>query len=549
MSSSRDLQRDDPLSDRLATTSVLGMGLESRPEWEQVRRCASPASIADLFTADADRADRFSFAVGDLHVDLSKHLWNDDIRAALLAVAGAVDVLAARDRLFAGERLNGSENRPVGHLAMRVGPGDVALVDGLDVTDLVNHDRDRVRRFATGIRNGSIASATGEIFSDVVNIGIGGSDLGPAMAHRALRAHSSGGPRLHFVSNVDPAASAELWRSLDARRTLVVVSSKTMTTSETRANAAAARRWLESSLGDRALEHLVAVTADAHAARALGIADERIFTFAEWVGGRYSLASAIGLTLEIALGSEAIDQLRSGMRTVDEHVRTAAMSDDAPLLMALLGVLYTNLHRAETKAIVPYSSDLARFPAYVQQLDMESNGKSVDVDGRPVGGPTGPVVWGEPGTDAQHAFFQLLHQGTHLVPVDFIGFARPASDDDLLGDDDDRHEQLLDNLLAQSRALAFGRPASQTERLENAAHRSFPGGRPNTVILAPRLTPSVLGQLIALYEWVVFFQGVLWGVNSFDQWGVELGKAMATDRSGADASTERLRSQLRRWAT
>ena len=527
------------------------MTLASRPEWAEFVRRPTLPTIERLFAADATRAERFSGRVGDLVVDLSKHRWDDETRRALLAVAEAVDVRSSRDRLFAGERLNASEDRAVGHLALRTPPGEPALVDGRDVNDEVTRVRERVARFATEVRDGRIVSVTGERFTDVVNIGIGGSDLGPAMAHRALRAHRTGGIRAHFVSNVDPAASAEVWATLDPRRTLVVVSSKTMTTSETLANARAAREWSSRVLGDRWSEHLVAVTADVEAARRLGIADDRIFPFWEWVGGRYSLASSIGLSLVLAIGPFAFDEMRAGMRRVDEHVRDVPLAENLPLLMALLGVMYVDRDGAETKAIVPYSFDLARFPAYVQQLDMESNGKSVMNDGRPVNGSTGPIIWGEPGTDAQHAFFQLLHQGTHLVPVDFIGFAAPADPNDLMGDDD-RHQRLLDNLLAQSRALAFGRPPDETARLPRAEHRAFPGNRPNTVILAPRLTPSVLGQLVALYEWIVFFQGCLWGVDSFDQWGVELGKAMADESSDEgsdiDSSTRALREQLRRWA-
>jgi glucose-6-phosphate isomerase len=535
---------------------VLDMTLESRPEWIEFLRRPRPATIAQLFADDAKRAERFSGRVGDLFVDLSKHRWDDDTKATLVSLAEAIGVSSSRDRLFAGARLNESEDRAVGHLALRVPDGEPALVDGQDVSGELARERGRVARFAIDVREGRIVSATGETFTDVINIGIGGSDLGPAMAHRALRAHRSGGVRAHFVSNVDPAASAELWRTLDPRRTLVVVSSKTMTTTETLANLRAARHWLGTALGDRELDHVVAVTARPDVARQMGIAAERIFPFWEWVGGRYSLASSIGLSLVLAIGPEAFDEMRGGMRLVDEHVRDAPAEHDLPLLMALLGVMYANRDGAETKVIVPYSFDLARFPAYVQQLDMESNGKSVTSDGRPVAGSTGPIVWGEPGTDAQHAFFQLLHQGTRLVPVDFIGFATPADPGDLVGDDD-RHRRLLDNLLAQSRALAFGRPADETSRLANAEHRTFPGDRPNTVILAPRLTPSVLGQLVALYEWVVFFQGCLWGVDSFDQWGVELGKVMAEelaeptidDRSDTDASTRQLRNQLQQWAT
>ena len=523
------------------------MSLESRPEWIEFLRRPRPATIEQLFADDPQRAEKFSLRIGDLFVDLAKHRWDDATKAALLAVAEASGVRESRDRLFDGERLNVSEDRAVGHLALRAPDGRPALVDGRDVSAEVARVRDLVARFATDVRDGRVLSATGETFTDVVSIGIGGSDLGPAMAHRALRAHRRNGPRVHFVSNVDPAASADVFASLDPRRTLVVVSSKTMTTTETLANLRAARHWLGGALGDRALEHVVAVTARPDVARQMGIAAERIFPFWEWVGGRYSLASSIGLSLVLAIGPTAFDELRAGMRRIDEHVRDAADADDVPLLMALLGVMYANRDGAETKAIVPYSFDLARFPAYVQQLDMESNGKSVTSDGRPVEGSTGPIVWGEPGTDAQHAFFQLLHQGTHLVPVDFIGFAAPADPTDLVGDDD-RHERLLDNLLAQSRALAFGRSAEETARLSHAEHRSFPGDRPNTVILAPRLTPSILGQLIALYEWVVFFQGCLWGVDSFDQWGVELGKTMAEESSTADGSTRLLRNQLRQWA-
>ena len=427
------------------------MTLASRPEWAEFLRLPTPPSIERLFADDPTRAERFSGRVGDLFVDLSKHRWDDETRRALLAVAEAVGVRSSRDRLFAGERLNTSEDRAVGHLALRTPLGEPALVDGHDMSDEVARVRERVARFATDVRDGRIVSVTGERFTDVVNIGIGGSDLGPAMAHRALRVHRTGGVRAHFVSNVDPAASAEIWASLDPRHTLVVVSSKTMTTSETLANTRAAREWSSRVLGDRWGEHLVAVTADVEAARRLGVTDDRIFPFWEWVGGRYSLASSIGLSLVLTIGAAAFDEMRDGMRRIDEHVRDVPLGENVPLLMALLGVMYANRDGAETKAIVPYSFDLARFPAYVQQLDMESNGKSVTSDGRPVDGSTGPIVWGEPGTDAQHAFFQLLHQGTHLVPVDFIGFGAPADPNDLIGDDD-RHQRLVDKLLAHSRA-------------------------------------------------------------------------------------------------
>jgi glucose-6-phosphate isomerase len=520
------------------------MSLDAMPEWERLLARPDRPSIESMFAADPDRATRFSFDMGDLFVDLSKHRWDDELRDDLLAVARAAGVLEARDRLFVGDRLNVSEDRPVGHLALRTPRGDAAIVDGVDVSTDVEREQERLARFVEAVGDRTVVSPAGLAFTDVVNLGIGGSDLGPAMAHRALRAHRRDRPRVHFVSNVDPAATAEVMADLDPRRTLVIVSSKTMTTVETLANLAAFERWLEPAAGSRIAEHLVAVTADVEAARRLGIPDERIFPFWEWVGGRYSLASSIGLSLALAIGNSAFAELRAGMRLVDEHVRDAAIERNVPLLAALIGILYANRDGAETKAIVPYAHDLDFFVAYVQQLDMESNGKSVDRSGVPVTTSTGPIVWGQPGTDAQHAFFQLLHQGTRLVPVDFIGFASPAAESDLVGDDD-RQQRLLDNLLAQSRALAFGRSSEETARLPRAEHRGFSGDRPNTVILAPRLTPSTLGQLIAFYEWVVFFQGWIWGIDSFDQWGVELGKQMASERSRTDASTELLRERLR----
>ena len=518
------------------------------PEWVSVLRRPDRPSIASMFARDPERAERFSFEVGELFVDLSKHRWDDELRDDLVAVARAAGVLEARDRLFRGERLNVSEDRAVGHLALRVPPGEVAFVDGVDVNGDVEREHERLIRFVEGVSDGTIVSPAGLAFTDVVNIGIGGSDLGPAMAHRALRAYRRDTPRVHFVSNVDPAATAQVMATIDPRRTLVIVSSKTMTTSETLANLAAFERWLEPVAGSRVTDHLAAVTVDVEAARRLGIDGERIFRFWEWVGGRYSLASSIGLSVAMAVGGSAFADLRAGLRVVDEHVRDAPIDRNVPLLSALLGILYANRDGAETKAIVPYAHDLDLFVAYVQQLDMESNGKSVDRSGTPLTSSTGPIVWGQPGTDAQHAFFQLLHQSARFVPVDFIGFATPASETDLIGDDD-RHDRLLDNLLAQSRALAFGRPSDETARLPRAEHRAFPGNRPNTVILAPRLSPAVLGQLIAFYEWVVFFQGWIWGVDSFDQWGVELGKQMANERDGVDASTMLLRERLRRWTT
>ncbi|MBU3690193.1 MAG: glucose-6-phosphate isomerase [Acidimicrobiales bacterium mtb01] len=495
--------------------------IESTPEWAAVRSLVGSIDLPALFESDSRRAEDFTLQVGDLLVDTSKNLWTREVRAALAEVARRADVASAWRRMRDGDAVNESENRAVAHWALRSPTGTPAIVAGRDVSGDVHSALGSLARFADDVRSGRRTSATGQRFSDVVNIGIGGSDLGPAMAYDALRAFRDG-PHCHFVSNVDPANTRAVLDGLDPARTLVIVSSKTFTTAETMANAVAVREWLVEGLGADAVgAHFVAVTTNTRAAGAFGVDPDAVFGFWDWVGGRYSLASAIGLSLAIAVGPVAFGEMLAGMHLVDEHVNRSIDEPlaNAPLVHALLSVWYSNFLGAETRAVVPYAHDLRRFPAYLQQLDMESNGKSVDRDGRLVALSTGPIVWGGAGTDGQHAYFQLLHQGTHLVPVDFIGFARPVDGDQ------ERHDALMANLFAQSQALAFGRPLD--EALPNARHRVFPGNRPSTVIMAPALTPSVLGQLVAFYEHSVFFQGAVWGINSFDQWGVELGKDVA----------------------
>jgi glucose-6-phosphate isomerase len=463
--------------------------------------------LRTLFDADPGRAQRYTFTCADLRVDLSKNWLTEAVLAELLDLARGAGVEARRDAMFRGERINVTEDRPVLHVALRAPRGVRIEVDGHDVVPDVHAVRDRMAAFSERIRQ------EGRIRS-VVNIGIGGSDLGPAMAYEALHAYADG-PECRFVSNVDGADLTRKLSGLDAATTLFIVASKTFTTIETLTNARSARAWLVDALGEAAVaDHFVAVSTNEALVKAFGIDPANMFEFWDWVGGRYSLGSAIGLSLMLAIGPERFGQLLAGMRAVDELFCTEPLERNVPVLMGLLGALYTNRHGAQSKAVLPYAQELARFPAYLQQLDMESNGKSVRLDGAPVDTGTGPVVWGEPGTNGQHAFYQLLHQGTHLVPCDLIGFAHPNHELT------HHHDLLIANLFAQAEALAFGRTSDEP-------HRSFAGNRPTTLILADRLTPATLGQLVALYEHVVFTQGVLWGIDSFDQWGVELGKELA----------------------
>jgi glucose-6-phosphate isomerase len=488
--------------------------------------------MRDLFAADPDRGEELVVDVADLHVDYSKNRVTRETLTLLVALAERAGLPRRIEAMVAGERINVTEGRPALHVALRAPRDAVIEVDGHDVVPDVHAVLDRMADLAGRVRSGAWTGVTGERIRAVVNIGIGGSDLGPAMAYRALRDYADPQIDVRFVSNIDGVDISDAVGDLNPRSTLFVVSSKTFTTLETLTNARSAREWLLSGLagegaGEEAVRHhFVAVSTNAAEVEAFGIDSSEMLGFWDWVGGRYSVDSAIGLSLAIAIGPERFAEFLAGFRAVDEHFRSAPLDRNAPVLLGLLGIWYGNFLGAETHAVLPYSERLGRFPAYLQQLDMESNGKSVDVHGRPVETATGPVVWGEPGTNGQHAFYQLIHQGTRLVPCDLIGFCRSTRE---LGD---HHDLLMANLLAQAEALAFGR-----QPLEVAAegippalvpHRTFPGNRPTNTILAPELTPAVLGQLVALYEHKVFTQGVVWGIDSFDQWGVELGKALAS---------------------
>jgi glucose-6-phosphate isomerase len=527
------------------------MDIATTPEWAALLATPPPPHLRVLFADDPGRANRYLASVGDLRVDYSKHLTDDTVMSRLLAVADAAGVATRRDAMFAGEQINVTEQRAVLHTALRAPIDSSITVDSHDVVPDVHAVLARMGEFATRVRNGEWKGATGEAIRTVVNIGIGGSDLGPAMAYLATEAFGRPELRCRFVSNVDGADIVSNLAGLDPATTLVVVSSKTFTTIETITNATEARRWLVAALGENAVaSHFVAVSTNAAKVEEFGIDPGNMFGFWDWVGGRYSVDSAIGLSLMIAIGADGFDQFLHGFHTVDEHFRTEPFERNVPVLMAMLGIWYHNVLGAETKAVLPYAHELRRFPAYLQQLDMESNGKRVRLDGGEVTVTTGPIVWGEPGTNGQHAFYQLLHQGTRLVPIDFIGFARPNHP--LV----EQHDLLIANLFAQGEALAFGKTLDEViaEGIppHQQAHRVFPGNRPSTTILAPQLTPHVLGELIALYEHIVFVQGAVWGVNSFDQWGVELGKALANRitpelASAADPDHDASTSSLIRW--
>ncbi len=465
--------------------------------------------LRELFAVDPGRAERYRVEAGNLVIDYSKQPITDAILADLLDRAAAAGVAERRDAMLAGEAINVTEGRAVLHTALRAPRDAVIEADGENVVPDVHRVLDAMATFAERIR-------ADERITDVVNIGIGGSDLGPAMAAKALAAYGHPRLRCHFVSNVDGADVHAALQQVRPESTLFIVASKTFGTIETLTNARTARTWLVDALGEDAVrDHFVAVSTNSERVAEFGIDTANMFGFWDWVGGRYSVDSAIGLSLMIYIGPDRFGEFLAGFRAIDEHFADEPFERNAPVLMAMLGVLHSDDLGRATKAVLPYAQELARFPAYLQQLDMESNGKRVRLDGTPVSGDTGPIVWGEPGTNGQHAFYQLLHQGTRVVPVDFIGFARPNHPHV------EHHDLLMANLFAQAEALAFGR-----ENVDEP-HRHFPGDRPSTLVLADRLTPSVLGQLIALYEHIVFVQGTVWGINSFDQWGVELGKELA----------------------
>lgn len=497
--------------------------------------------LADAFEPDLRSAVTPSWVAaqtstaGDLFVDLSKNLWDADVEAALLRLADQVDVAGRRSAMFAGEHINVTEDRAVLHTALRL-PADATLdVDGQDVVADVHEVLDRVFAFADRVRSGDWTGVTGRHIETVVNIGIGGSDLGPVMAYEALAPYRKDGLACRFISNIDPTDAGQTLEGLDPETTLFIVSSKTFGTLETLTNARLCKAWLLERLPSgtdesaAVAQHFVAVSTALDKVADFGIDPANAFGFWDWVGGRYSMDSAIGLSLVVAVGPEHFADLLAGFHTMDEHFRTAPPEANVPLRMGLLNVWYANFLGAHTHAVLPYSQLLHRFPAYLQQLTMESNGKSVRWDGEAVGYDTGEVFWGEPGTNGQHAFYQLIHQGTRLVPADFIAFANPAYP--LTDGDTDVHELFLANFFAQTKALAFGRTPDEV-RAEGVAEelvsaRTFPGNRPTTSIMAPALTPSVLGQLVALYEHITFVEGAVWGIDSFDQWGVELGKQLA----------------------
>jgi len=495
-----------------------------------------------MFAADPDRATNLTFSVGDLVVDLSKHLVDANVLGQLVALAEAAQLPERIEAMFAGERINTTENRPVLHTALRADAADDFAVAGNSVVGDVHRVLDAMAGFADKVRSGSWLGHTGTPIRTIVNIGIGGSDLGPVMAYNALRHYRHPEIEVRFVSNIDPAHLVAALDGLDPAATLFVVASKTFTTLETLTNARAARDWvLDHFDGDETsiAKHFVAVSTNADEVAAFGIDTENMFGFWDWVGGRYSFDSAIGLSLMLAIGPQAFREMLSGFRTIDQHFRTTPLDRNVPVLLAMLGIWYRNVLGYPTYAVLPYAQDLDRFAAYLQQLDMESNGKRVRHDGAAVTRDTGPIVWGEPGTNGQHAFYQLLHQGTSVVPADLIGFLEPTLD---VGN---QHDLLMGNMLAQAEALAFGKTATEVASSGVAAalvaHRTFPGNRPTSVIIAEKLTPRILGELVALYEHKVFTQGVIWGINSFDQWGVELGKVLATRiiaELGSDAAVD-----------
>jgi glucose-6-phosphate isomerase len=537
--------------------------LTQLPEWAALAKHRDEfgaTHLRELFAADPDRARRYTVRVGDLYLDYSKHLVTDETLRLLRELASARDVAGLRDAMFRGEKINVTERRAVLHTALRAPRDAVIEVDGQNVVPGVHAVLDRMAEFADAVRSGGWTGATGKRIRTVVNIGIGGSDLGPAMAYEALRPYTARDLTFHFVSNVDGADLHEALREADPEQTLFIVASKTFTTVETITNATSARGWLLDRLGagqEAVAKHFVALSTNTEKVSEFGIDTANMFEFWDWVGGRYSYDSAIGLSLMIAVGPERFREMLAGFRLVDEHFRTAPPEANAPFVLGLLGIWYGSFFDAQSHAVLPYSHYLSKFTAYLQQLDMESNGKSVDRQGNPVDWQTGPVVWGTPGTNGQHAYYQLLHQGTKLIPADLIGFARPIVE--LSPPLAAQHDLLMANLFAQGQALAFGKTSDEVRAEgvpeEQVPHRTFRGNRPTTTVLAAELSPSVLGQLVALYEHKVFVQGAIWDIDSFDQWGVELGKVLAkrvepalTEGArvpGLDASTEALVTEYR----
>lgn len=524
-------------------TDIPAIDPMTTPAWEALdaRADAFDPDLRARFAADPKRAATWTRDAADLHVDLSKNLIDEDVLAELLALAEQTGVLDLRDRMFAGEHINVTEDRAVLHTALRRPAEDSLEVDGQDAIADVHAVLAKVYDFADRVRSGEWTGITGKPVETIVNVGIGGSDLGPVMAYEALKPFVREGLECRFISNIDPTDAGETTKGLDPETTLVIVASKTFTTLETITNAKVVREWFLGALRERGLatdeagekeaiaKHFVAVSTALDKVAEFGIDPDNAFGFWSWVGGRYSVDSAVGTSLALAIGPDGFEDFLAGFRAMDEHFATAAPSDNVPLLMGLLNVWYSNFLGADTHAVLPYSQYLHRFPAYLQQLTMESNGKSVRRDGAPVTYDTGEVFWGEPGTNGQHAFYQLIHQGTRMVPADFIAFANPAWP--FKEGEKDMHELFLSNFLAQTKALAFGKTSEEVRAEGTPEHivsaRVFTGNRPTTSIMAASLTPRVLGELIALYEHITFVQGAVWGIDSFDQWGVELGKVLA----------------------
>jgi glucose-6-phosphate isomerase len=495
-------------------------------ELAEAGRAARDVPLLERFRDDPDRFAAFSVRLGDMLLDFSKTALDARALALLIELAEARGVPERRDLMFTGAKINTTENRAVLHVALRNRSGKPILVDGGDVMPEVDGVLDRMAAFSDGIRSGRIAATDGRPFTDVVNIGIGGSDLGPAMATLALAPYHDG-PRAHFVSNVDGAHVHDVLQPLDPQRTLVIVASKTFTTIETMTNARTAQAWMQATLGEFAGNHFAAVSTALDRTTAFGIDPERVFGFWDWVGGRYSVWGAVGLPVMIAVGPRDFAEFLTGAHEMDQHFLHAPLPENMPVLLGLVGIWHRNVMGYPSRAVLPYDQRLLRLPAYLQQLDMESNGKRVTLDGSPVPTATGPVVWGEPGTNGQHAFYQLIHQGTDIVPCEFMVAAighEPALDH--------QQEILMANCLAQSEALMRGRTLAEAAATVKdsalAPHKVFPGNRPSTTLLYPELDPRTLGRIIALYEHRVFVEGVIWGINSFDQWGVELGKELAT---------------------
>jgi glucose-6-phosphate isomerase len=541
------------------------LDIVATPAWSALQRHhdeIGEKQLREFFAEDPGRGTELALSVGDLYIDYSKHRVTRETLKLLIGLARTAGLEQRRDAMFSGVHINTSENRAVLHIALRLPRGEELIVDGQNVVEDVHAELDKMGDFTDRLRSGEWTGATGEHIKTVVNIGIGGSDLGPVMVYDALRHYADAGISARFVSNVDPADLVAKLDGLDPATTLFIVASKTFSTLETLTNATAARRWLTDALGDSAVsKHFVAVSTNKKLVDDFGINTDNMFGFWDWVGGRYSVDSAIGLSVMAAIGRERFADFLAGFHLIDEHFKYTPLESNAPALLGLIGLWYNNFFGAQTRAVLPYSNDLSRFAAYLQQLTMESNGKSVRADGTPVTTSTGEIFWGEPGTNGQHAFYQLIHQGTRLIPADFIGFSQPTDDLATADGTGSMHDLLMSNFFAQTQVLAFGKTAEEIAAEGTAPevvpHKVMPGNRPTTSILGAKLTPSVVGQLIALYEHQVFTEGVIWGIDSFDQWGVELGKTQAkallpvitADASPAKQSDSSTDALVRRYRT